>query len=360
MARTISQIQTQINQQIQADPTLGPLLTSTSQTALWNLFSFVVAVAIALFEQLQDVFKVEIEAEIAAQPPGTPEWVVKEMLAFQYSSTNPQVVVFDLQGVPNYPVVNPDLQIIKHCAVTPANVPGRALVKVAQADTTVPLTQGVVSITITDAGTGYVSAPTVQLINGGYGASGATVTMPSPPYTIGQVINVTAPGTGYTQTPNVLLSGGGFTTTAAAVANLDSALAAAQAYMNVIGFTGINYQLISLANDWLTIAAKVQFDGQYTFTVVQTEVQNAISNYLSTLPFNGVIILSDLIVAMKAVAGVIDVEFLTVTEDDNGFNPTNSQAMVVGGATLLPQAGTQSGTALFNSASAIIYTTNPL
>ena len=58
MARTISQIQKQINQEIQSDSVLSPLLTSTSQTALWNLFTFVVAVSIALFEQLQDVFKV--------------------------------------------------------------------------------------------------------------------------------------------------------------------------------------------------------------------------------------------------------------------------------------------------------------
>jgi hypothetical protein len=358
MARTISQIQTQINLQIQTDPTLGPLLTSTSQTALWNVFSFVVATAIALFEQLQDVFKTEIEAEIASQPPGTPEWVVKEMLAFQYSETTPQVVVFT-NGVPGYPVVNPDLQIVAHCAVeTSSSTPGRAIVKLAQADTTSPLTQGVTSITITAAGAGYTSAPTYQITNGGYGATGATLTMPAPPYTIGQVINTTSQGSGYSQTPNVIFNGGGGTGLGA-VATLNSALAAAQAYMDVIGFTGINYQLISLANDWLIVDAKIQFDGQYTFTVVQSNVQNAISNYLSNLPFNGVITLTDLIVTIKSVPGVIDIEFSTVTETDN--TGSNAQAMVVSGQVISPQAGTQAGTALFEtSLSSITYTTNPL
>ena len=39
-----------------ADPTLN-FVHSTNQTAKWNLYYFIVASCIAIFEQLQDLFK---------------------------------------------------------------------------------------------------------------------------------------------------------------------------------------------------------------------------------------------------------------------------------------------------------------
>lgn len=368
MARTISQIQKQINQGIQTDSVLSPLLTSTSQTALWNLFTFVVAVSIALFEQLQDVFKVQIESEINAQPPGTPEWVTKELLAFQYSTGDPQVVQFT-NGVPAYPIINTNLQVIKHCAIDTTTVaPGRVSVKCATSDPTTPLTQQVFSVTVTAAGSGFLSAPTVTINGGGANASGAIITMPAPPYTVGQVITATVGGTGYVKTPNALIdiSGTGGSGLKLQV-NIDSQLAAAQAYMDVIGFAGIRYELSSLANDWLIFSDKVgsvdgmyvQFDAQYTFGLIRSNVVGAIQQYLTTLTFDGHIILSDLMGAIKAVPGVIDVDFKNICLAPNDI--ATSQNLVSGSRVQKPWIKTLAGTALYEpSKSKIIYQTNPL
>ncbi len=61
MARTVQQIKQQMLDAKNADPTLSAL-TSTSQTAKWNLYYFIVASCIAIFEQLQDLFKSDLEA----------------------------------------------------------------------------------------------------------------------------------------------------------------------------------------------------------------------------------------------------------------------------------------------------------
>ena len=50
--RTIAQIQTQIQQSVANNATLSTLLTSTSVTAIWNLFTYIMAVAIAMLEQI--------------------------------------------------------------------------------------------------------------------------------------------------------------------------------------------------------------------------------------------------------------------------------------------------------------------
>lgn len=368
MARTISQIQKQINQEIQSDSVLSPLLTSTSQTALWNLFTFVVAVSIALFEQLQDVFKVQIETEINAQPPGTPDWITKEMLAFQYSTGDPQVVQFT-NGVPAYPIINTNLQVIKHCAIDTTTVaPGRVAVKCATADPTTPLTQQVYSVTVTAAGSGFTTAPLVTIKGGGPSAKGATITLPAPPYTVGQVITATTGGSGFVETPIALIDifGTGGSGLKLQV-NIDSQLAAAQAYIDVIGFAGIRYELSSLANDWLIFGDKfgaadgmyVQFDAQYTFGLIRSNVTSAIQTYLTTLPFDGLIILSDLMGAIKSVPGVIDVDFKNLVRTDNTYG---SELPLVGGSTVyLPQVNSIAGIALYEpSLSKILYQTNPL
>lgn len=92
------------------------------------------------------------------------------------------------------------------------------------------VTTGEVSyITVTSAGIGYTSAPSVA-ISGGEG-SGATATAsfvvvpPYPPYYPGGyylLITVTNPGTGYTSPPTVTLSGGGASTQATAVATVST------------------------------------------------------------------------------------------------------------------------------------------
>jgi hypothetical protein len=142
MARATTTIQSTIINAVQADPNLydptntDPTkqgLTSTSQVAKWKLWTFVVAQAQNLFEQLVDLFKAEVEATVFSAAPGTPQWVQKQVLYFQYNASIPQVIQLNTTTLaPEYPIVNPAYRIITQCSVT-TNLNKTALVKVAKA-----------------------------------------------------------------------------------------------------------------------------------------------------------------------------------------------------------------------------------
>lgn len=129
MARSISEIQTSMLDAIAADSVLSTLLTSTSRRAIFRLFTYVVAVAINGLEQLIDIFKAEVEAIAVAAPPATPAWLQDQILKFQYSATNPQVIQL-INFAPAYPVVDETLRIISRCSVT-TNLSNSVLIKVA-------------------------------------------------------------------------------------------------------------------------------------------------------------------------------------------------------------------------------------
>ena len=82
MARSISQIKQSMLDAKNADSTLSAL-TSTSQTAKWNLYYFIVASCIAIFEQLQDLFKTDLEAIASTAAPSTPQWTRNKVLKYQ-------------------------------------------------------------------------------------------------------------------------------------------------------------------------------------------------------------------------------------------------------------------------------------
>jgi hypothetical protein len=85
MARTIADIQAEIIATVQADTTLGGL-TSTSATAIWRLWTYVIASAIWAHESLWDLFKAEV-AEIAADlKPHTLRWYRNKALAYQHGA----------------------------------------------------------------------------------------------------------------------------------------------------------------------------------------------------------------------------------------------------------------------------------
>ncbi len=88
MARTITEIQNQIIAAKVADGTLSSL-SSTSQTAVWRLWTYVQAVGIQVHETLFDAHKAEVLAIIATQKPHTLQWYVTMAKAFQYGDTLP-------------------------------------------------------------------------------------------------------------------------------------------------------------------------------------------------------------------------------------------------------------------------------
>ncbi len=112
MAREIAVIKAQIIAEKNAQTSLADL-NSPSQTAIWNLWAFITAVAISLFEQLLDVFKVDLEARIARAGAGTIPWLRDRILEFQSGDD-----VEYKDGVIAYPVVDITKQIITRCSVT--------------------------------------------------------------------------------------------------------------------------------------------------------------------------------------------------------------------------------------------------
>ena len=138
MARTIAQIQSQIITAIAANPNLNyvdsngitrNITYNTSNRAIWRNITFIVSAAIAVFEQLQDLFLAAVEAQVAQSAAASTLWVQAKMFAFQYSTSNPQIVQL-VNTIPQFPVVDPTLQIITACSVT-AGIDNTVNVKVA-------------------------------------------------------------------------------------------------------------------------------------------------------------------------------------------------------------------------------------
>jgi hypothetical protein len=137
MARTVAQIKQSMLDAKNADPTLSAL-TSTSQTAKWNLYYFIVASCIAIFEQLQDLFKTELEAIASTAAPSTPQWTRNKVLKYQKGDVAQlNTTTFTVE----YPTINTANQILTRCAVITA--PNRTvLIKVAKSDPPVPVSVG--------------------------------------------------------------------------------------------------------------------------------------------------------------------------------------------------------------------------
>jgi hypothetical protein len=252
MARSTATIQQQILDNITADPTLGPLLTSTSKRAIYNLLTFIVAVAINVLEQLIDIFTASVESVAASAAPATEAWLQKNILAFQFSLTNPQIIQFTAGLAPYYPTVDTTLQIISRCSVTTTNA-NQVLIKVATGN---------------------------------------------PPSALSAL-----------------------------------QLSALQAYVappNGIGIAGVTYLVTSGNPDQLYIQATIYYQGQYS-AIIQANVITAITNYLAAIPFDGVVRLSDLVISVKAVAGVDDIVFQNVSARANGTAFGSGTSLVLNG-----------------------------
>lgn len=110
-------------------------------------------------------------------------------------------------------------------------------------------------------------------------------------------------------------------------------LSAAQSYVNLIAIGGINYNVTSLNSDKIYVEATIWYQGLYS-AIIQSTVIAAINAYLAGIPFDGVVILSDLERAIKAVAGVNDIVFSNVqarqdtTAYGSGTNLVLSNAVV--------------------------------
>jgi hypothetical protein len=146
MARTIAVIaQTMIDAKTAESNLNG--LTSTSQTSTWRLWIFIVATAINILEQFQDVFRTEMEALSSALKPGTPQWVQDRTFKFQYDATTPQVVTI-VDATIVYPVENDALKIVTRCSV---NTGANKVVNIKVAKNTSPTNTAPIALSAPEA-----------------------------------------------------------------------------------------------------------------------------------------------------------------------------------------------------------------
>lgn len=124
MARTVEAIKAEMVAAKNANSDLAGL-TSTSQTAIWNLIFFICAVAINAMESLFDAFKSEVEARAAQIPTGTLKWYEYESKNFQYGDT----LVFQ-DGAVKYATIDTTKQIVSLSAANITN--GNIFIRVAK------------------------------------------------------------------------------------------------------------------------------------------------------------------------------------------------------------------------------------
>lgn len=129
MARSVEDIQSAMLSYIGEKKELSGL-TSTSKTAVYRLWIYVVARAIHLLEKLFDQHKKELTTVLREQKSGSLQWYQKKALDFQYGfSLIPGTDHFDNQDATEAEIAQS--QIIKYAAVTEPQKESRLLIKVA-------------------------------------------------------------------------------------------------------------------------------------------------------------------------------------------------------------------------------------
>lgn len=136
MARTLAQIITSLDEAQAAQSGLSTL-NSPSNSAIYTLWKYIVAVNQYLQETLWDIFKTELETTISKAPTGSLAWLQDKIFKFQYSSTSPQATSL-VDFVPTYATVDESLRIITRCAVKTSNV-NTVEIKVAKSEPPVAL-----------------------------------------------------------------------------------------------------------------------------------------------------------------------------------------------------------------------------
>ncbi len=133
MSRTLTEIEDSILA-AKAERTELDVYNSPSSTAIWRAWVFIFAFTIWTFEQILDLFKADLEQIAREAVPGTPAWLQKRALEFQYSDVpgNEQIVQV-IDGRATYTTIDPTLRIITRAAVKETGN-GRVLIKVTKDD----------------------------------------------------------------------------------------------------------------------------------------------------------------------------------------------------------------------------------
>jgi hypothetical protein len=132
MARSIPTILALMDAEQAAQTGLSGL-NSPSNSAIYKLWKYIVAVQMYLQETLWDIYKKDIETQVSLATAGTPTWLKDKILNyFQYSSVTPQTLEL-INGVPAYATIDANLRIITRVAISNYGL-NTCLVKVAKSD----------------------------------------------------------------------------------------------------------------------------------------------------------------------------------------------------------------------------------
>ncbi|MEM6734469.1 MAG: hypothetical protein AAF620_00225 [Bacteroidota bacterium] len=125
MARSIQTIQESIIKYKDSRPELSKL-NSRSSTAIWRLWTFIVAVAIYTHEVLWDFFKEEVDILLDQRIQGTAMWYSQKALEYQDGS---ELVVINNGTQLGYDPVIESQRLVTRAAYTESNtLQGRALI----------------------------------------------------------------------------------------------------------------------------------------------------------------------------------------------------------------------------------------
>lgn len=246
MARSINEIQNNMLVFIAGSQTLAGM-NSTSSTALYRLFTYVVAVAINLLEQLTDQHKKEIDKAISEQKSGTPNWYKNKSLSFQYGFD----LLTDSDFFDNSSATQEEIEaskIVKYCSVKESIDSNRLIVKIAS-----------------------------------------------------ELNNVLEPLT-------------------------EQEMESFSAYIEEIKYAGVKINVVNNPADKLILDMiifrdpLVINDTGYSILNGNKPVEERISLYMKELPFNGELVLNDLIGQLRAVPGVVNVHINSASSSSFGID----------------------------------------
>lgn len=116
MARSIATIKAALDAEQSSQTGLSGL-NSVSNSAIYNLWKYIVAVQMNLQEQLWDIFKKDLETIVDKAPVGSDKWLQDRVIKFQYDSVTPQIVAVQSDFSVGYTTIDTTKQIITRASV---------------------------------------------------------------------------------------------------------------------------------------------------------------------------------------------------------------------------------------------------
>ncbi|MPL54899.1 hypothetical protein SDC9_00365 [bioreactor metagenome] len=143
MARSVDTIYADLIAKKESDSNLD-VLNSTSKTAIWRLWLYILAYATNVLESLFDKHYTEVTSIITELKPHTMRWYRQKALAFQYGFD----LISDTDIFDNGTATEAQIEaskIIKYAAITEATTESRLVLKIATEDSAgklAPITSG--------------------------------------------------------------------------------------------------------------------------------------------------------------------------------------------------------------------------